>query len=291
MKELKNFINTLRSEGTKARYKSNINDFCNFKKINSIEDFKNIKVDDFYEYKNYLINTKHNSENTMRPKFSAIGAFYKYLIDIKILNNNIIEESKILSKTKKIVNPEHRTFLKNDEITNFLAQCRNPRETAICTVFLNTALRTSELINLELDKYTRYVNKNGENASYIYCNRKGGKIKKIYFNPYVTEKIEEYLKVRKNGECNKLFVSNGGNQMSNVSIYRTIKKLANRANIDKQISAHSLRRTVATDMSAKGVSLREIQATLSHSSIATTAMYIQNLTDNEDLMMDYVIGV
>lgn len=291
MKELENFIKTLRSENTKKMYKNHIKYFLDYLNINTLKEFKKITIDDLYEYKNELINLKHNTENSIRPKFSAINAFCRYLKNNSLIEKNIIEDSHILSGIKKIVNPEHRTFLTDEEIPLFLAQCKNPREIAICTIFLNTAIRTSELINLELNKYTRYVNKNGDNASYIYCNRKGGKISKIYFNPYVTEKIEQYLEVRKETDCEFLFVSNCGNQMTNVSIFRTIKKIAERAGIDRPISAHSLRRTVATNMSERGISLREIQATLSHSSIATTAIYIQNLKDNEELMMNYVIGV
>lgn len=292
MKEIDNFIKTLRSDRTRRSYKSHIDSFCDFKNIKNLEDFKRMTCDDFYEFKNYLIEEKNNSENSLKPKFVAISSFYDYLItDGKYgVTENIIEKNKITKSIKAIVNPQKRTFLTAQERALFLKECKNPKETAICTVFLNTAIRISELINLKLNQYVRYTNKNGEKASYLYFVRKGGKIKKLYFNPYVTEKIEDYLKVRKQSEYDNLFISNGGKPMSVQSIDMTIKKLAKRAGITKSISAHSLRRTVATDMNKQGIPLKNIQETLGHSSVSTTGLYIQDLDeDNEDLMMSYEV--
>ena len=45
-----------------------------------------------------------------------------------------------------------------------------------------------------------------ENCARILVRRKGGKLQIIEFNPYVTELINNYLKVRKETECEKLFV-------------------------------------------------------------------------------------
>lgn len=146
------------------------------------------------------------------------------------------------------------------------------------------------MIELQLEEYTRFTNKNGELAAYLYFKRKGGKIKKLYFNPSVTKKIDEYLKVRKETDCTNLFVSNTGNPMSTQSIDMTLKKLARKAGINKNISAHSLRRTVATDMHKQGIDLKSIQTTLGHNNAGTTGIYIQEIEeDTEDLMMDYIV--
>lgn len=292
MKEVNSFIQTLRSKRTRESYKNHIEAFCEFKNIKTLDDFKNMTCDDFYEYKNYLIEEKNNSENSLKPKFVALSSFYNYLIaDGKYgVVENVIKRNNITKGIKPMVNPARRTWLTEQEKILFLNECKNPRETAICTIFLNTAIRVSELINLKLSQYVRYMNKNGEKAAYIIFNRKGGKIKKLYFNPYVTEKIEKYLKVRKQSNYDNLFVSNCGKPMSTQSIDTTIKKLARKAGINKSISAHSLRRTVATDMNKQGIPLKNIQATLGHNDIGTTGLYIQDLDDdNEETMMNYVV--
>lgn len=293
MKEIEKFINTLRSEKTKQDYKRYINDFCIFKNIKDIDDFKKMTIDDYYDWNNYLKQEKKNSENTIRPKLISINSFYDYLIANPAYNifYNPIKESKIISKNKPIINPARRSWLTFEERARFMECCKNKRETAIISIFLNTALRVSELINLPYSEYTKFYNKNGELSSYVILTRKGGKRQKIYFNPTVTRKIDNYLKVRKDTKCDNLFVSNTGNPMSTQSIDRTIKKIAKKAGIKKDISAHSLRRTAATDMYNHGYDLSTIQSVLGHSNPGTTERYIREVNDNlEDIMMDYVVG-
>lgn len=293
MKEIKRFINTLRSDKTKKDYDRYINDFCKFKKVNNIEDFKKMTIDDYYDWVNYLKQEKNNSENSIRPKLISMNSFYEYLISNPIYNisYNPIKNSKIITQTKSIVNPERRSWLTFDERREFIKCCKGKREMAIITIFLNTALRVNELINLPYSEYTKFYNKNGELSSYIFLTRKGGKKQKIYFNPIVTQKIDEYLEIRKETDCDNLFVSNTGNPMSTQSIDRTIRKIAQKAGIKKPISAHSLRRTAATDMYNQGYDLRTIQNVLGHSNPGTTEKYIREVNDNlEDVMMNYVVG-
>lgn len=292
IKEVENWLNTVRSAGTKKSYRTNIEAFFEYKNINSFEEFKQMDADDYYDWIDYLMNEKGNTENTVRPKISALSSFYSYLLknpkyDITI---NPITNAGIHSNVKATVNPERTTWLTAKEMHSFMKQCKNPRETAICGIFLNTGLRVSEVINLDLNKYEQFINEDGENCSRILAKRKGGKLQIIEFNPYVTELINNYLKVRKETECEKLFVSNAGNPMSRQSIDRTIHKLQKRANINRSISAHSLRRSAATAMYGAGFDIKEIQSVLGHSSSGTTDIYLKGLDDRANhVFQNFVI--
>ena len=57
------------------------------------------------------------------------------------------------------------------------------------------------------------------------------------------------------------------------------KKIAKRAGITKKISAHSLRRTAATNMYRAGFQVKEIQNVLGHQSLGTTDIYLKGLED------------
>lgn len=295
MKEIDNYINTLESDGTKKSYKHYIEQFCNYNEINDFNGFKKIDIDDVFNYKNYLVSERNNSINSLKPKFTALSKFYSYLVnnDKYDIDINIIEKSGVRKNIKKgKPNPANKTYLTQTEKNMFLNECKNERETAMCAIFLNTGIRVSELINLKLSEYVRYKDENNKLSSYIYCVRKGGKIQQIEFNEYVTEQIEKYLKVRKESEYDNLFISNCGNPMSIQSIDRTLNKLAKRAGIDKSISAHSLRRTLATDLNKRGVALNTIKFTLGHENISTTGLYIQDMNtkeDYKDLMMHYIV--
>ena len=279
IKEVENWLNTVRSKGTKNSYLKSINAFFEYKKIQTFEEFKQMDVDDYYDWIDHLINKQNNTENTVRPKLSAISSFYAYLLANPKYNMTInpIVNAKIHSNVKQTTNPERTTWLTKKEMTEFMKQCKNPRETAICAIFLNTGLRVSEVINLDLDKYELFTNEDNEECSRVLAKRKGGKLQIIEFNSYVTKLINDYLKIRKETNCPKLFVSNTGNPMSIQSIDRTIHKIQKRANITKNISAHSLRRSAATAMYGAGFDIKEIQSVLGHNSSGTTDIYLKGL--------------
>lgn len=292
MEEVKKFLNTINSEGTRKAYETSINAFLDYKKITNIDDFKTMTVDDYFEWRNYLMNVLGNTGNTVKPKLSAVSSFYDYLIGSQKygINSNPIQIGAIHKKTKAQVNPENTTWLTKQEAVNFMSQCKTPRETAMCAVFLNTGLRVSEVINLELEKYERFPNSQGEICSHILVHRKGGKLQIVEFNPYVTEKIDNYLKVRKQTDCKNLFVSDCGNPMSKQSIDRTIHKIQRKAGITKEISAHSLRRTAATNMYKMGFGIKEIQDVLGHSSSGTTDIYLKGLDgSSNNVFRNFVI--
>lgn len=291
---LKHFINTKRSEGTKERYDSNLKELFEFKNIKTIEDFKKLNIDDYYDWKNYLL--KNNiSENSIRPRLSAVSSFYEFLIQRPEygITKNIMAESDLYKTTKKIVNPEHTTWLTEEETTRFLMQCRNKRELAICAIFLNTGIRVSELINLKLDSLNIFKDENGEEVSTIIATRKGGKIQEIYFNSFVTKCVKDYvIKKRKKTDLDYLFVSNTGKKMSTQSIDTTIKKLKNRAGITRPISAHSLRRSAATNMYNHGFGIDEIQDVLGHSNPGTTQIYLKEIQDkSRNVFRNYKVGL
>ena len=105
-------------------------------------------------------------------------------------------------------------------------------------------------------------------------------MKKVDLNDATRIAIDTYLLVRKKTNCPNLFVSNNGKPMATNSIDRTINKLALRAGItDKKISAHSLRRTVATDMYKRGEDILTIKNVLGHHKISTTELYIKDTNE------------
>ena len=290
---LNSFINTKRSKGTRERYEGNLEELFKFKSITTIDDFRKLNLDDYYEWKNYLL-SNGVAENSIRPKLSAISSFYTFLLSKPELNfnKNIIATSDLFKTTKKIVNPQHTTYLTEDEIQDFLRECKTPREKAFCAIFLNTGIRVSELINLTLDTFTIFKDENKEEVSTIIVTRKGGKMQEIYFNSFVTKCIKQYLKNRASTKLNYLFVSNTGNKMSTQSIDATIKKIKNKAGITKPISAHSLRRTAATDMYKHGFQIEEIQDVLGHSNPGTTQIYLKELQNkSRNVFRNYKVGL
>jgi len=155
--------------------------------------------------------------------------------------------------------------------------CENSiRNHCILTIFLNCALRLSELTSISIDQI------NGETLSVI---GKGNKERKIFLTPSTKKAISDWLEIRKkmNPVCDALFITNKGTQITNRAVQDMVKKQIKAAGLDpKKISTHKLRHTAATLMYRYGkADIRSLQKILGHESLSTTEIYTH--LDNSQL--------
>ncbi|MEC8537118.1 MAG: tyrosine-type recombinase/integrase, partial [Bacteroidota bacterium] len=71
-----------------------------------------------------------------------------------------------------------------------------------------------------------------------------------------------------------LFLNQHGKQLTRAMIFTIVKKLAEKAGIQKSISPHTFRHSFATHLLENGADLRAIQMMLGHESITTTEIYM-----------------
>jgi site-specific recombinase XerD len=71
-----------------------------------------------------------------------------------------------------------------------------------------------------------------------------------------------------------VFVSRKGGHLDASAVHRIVKAAAERAGIDPAMSAHWLRHAHASHALERGAPIHLVQATLRHSSVATTGRYL-----------------
>ncbi|MBU7006044.1 tyrosine recombinase XerC [Phosphitispora fastidiosa] len=236
----------------------------NFQDID-IEFIKSINLNDMYAYIAYCQSTLKSSAGTRARKIVSIRQFWKYLkTKAHLIDNNITEELETPKMPKRI--PKYLTL---EESVRLLIECEpSPRDHCIITIFLNCALRLSELASLNIDQV---------NNDILSVIGKGNKERKIFLTPAAKKSIITCLQIRNTFTVptKALFISRNKQRITTRALQDVVKKYVKLAGLDSNtISAHKLRHTSAKLIYKYGrVDIRFLQQILGHESVATTEIY------------------
>ena len=146
------------------------------------------------------------------------------------------------------------------------------RTRALLEVLYSSGLRVSELCDLRLSNiysdegFMKVVGK-GNKERLVPVGREALK----HLNFYLSG-VRGHLDI-KFGSEDFAFLSKNGRPLSRITVFTTLKKLAELAGLRKTISPHTLRHSFATHLIEGGADLRAVQEMLGHASITTTEIY------------------
>lgn len=211
----------------------------------------------------------------------AIRNFLKYLakIGVKTISAEKIELGK--QEDREV------TFLEKNELDRIIASPNGNsidemRDKAILSVLFSTGLRVSELCSLDRDKVDT-------NRGEFTVRGKGSKIRLAFLSDSASNDLKKYLKIRTDPDPALFIRIPKGNNFSKYenlrltprSVQRIVQKHAVRAGIvGKEVTPHTLRHSMATDLLRNGADIRSVQAMLGHSSVTTTQIYT-HVTDKQ----------
>lgn len=234
--------------------------FANLKFIQSIQ------LADMYTFLAYCQEMLNAAPGTRYRKIVSIRQFWKYLkTKAHLLDNNITEELETPKLPKR-----NARVLTLEESVRLLIQAKScsARDDCIITIFLNCALRLSELASLNIEQVESDV---------ISIIGKGNKERKIFLTPAAKHSLSKWLAIRSTLQIdsNALFISRNKGRLTTRSIQNVVKKHIVAAGINPEgLSTHKLRHTAATLMYKYGhVDIHSLQQILGHESIATTEIY------------------
>ena len=224
--------------------------------------------------------SKFQSPHTQSRRISGLKSFFNFLIFEgyrKTAPTDLLESPKLGRKLPETLNiSEIETIIASIDLGNALGH----RNRAIIETLYGSGLRVSELVELSLsniffkEDLIRVTGK-GDKQRLVPLGNYSKKYIKIYI-----EGIRNQMKVAKE-DSDILFLNRNGNKLTRAMIFTIVKKQAQKAGIDKNISPHTFRHSFATHLHENGADLRTIQLMMGHESITTTEVYTH--LDNKHL--------
>ncbi len=143
------------------------------------------------------------------------------------------------------------------------------RNLALIDLLFATGMRVGEVSSLNLDDF------NSAELSFKVTG-KGGRDRLAHIVDNQTINIQgQHLRARRAvaSDCAALFLNSLGQRLSTQGIANIIARCRREASIDRHVTPHMLRHTVATLLLRNGMDIRVVQEFLGHASIATTQRY------------------
>ncbi len=246
--------------------------------INSLNYFFNwVCKTNFYlinqetlECYNHHLHSRPISRKTIQSKLGIIKLYDQYL--------QKVENRKIITKPLEVLETEIERkpdILTQKEIKKLYLETEDTLkgylERAILALYYGCGLRSKEGLRLELKDINYETNlihiKPGKN----YRNRF------IPMSKRVKNDLLKYIKYCRKHligvETNRLLINTAGIEMKKGYARKVIKRLSKSAGIEKSVTLHMLRHSIATHLLQQGMKLESISQFLGHKSIQTTQKY------------------
>lgn len=222
---------------------------------------------------NYLVHLQGQGKATatIARRLAALKAFYQFLVREKRIMQDPtanLESPKLEKRLPKVLSVgEVERLLSQPD----LSSAAGVRDRAMLELLYATGIRVSELVSLNV------MDVNLE-MGYIKCSGKGSKERIVPLGTLAIAACAEFIKgprgrLVKDRDETSLFVNHHGHRLTRQGFWKIVKRYADDAKIEKEITPHTLRHSFATHLLENGADLRSVQEMLGHADISTTQIY------------------
>ena len=274
-----------RTQNTLKRHRTSLKYFTDYLDEKNIKELSAVTPQIAAEYQAWLYakKTRFNKPFALTSQIvilNTVQVLFKYLFKTGQILNNPAEVIQLPKEPKKIPG----TILSSKEMKRLLQQPDTStvlgfRDRTIYEVLYSTGLRISELIGM------RVQDLNPSQATLFVAEAKNFKERYVPLGETACRYLHEYLQeirpllIRVHSRplavpsSDILFLSRLGRPLHKTSIFKKLQIYGKRAGIEKHLTVHVFRHTLATDMLRRGADLRQIQELLGHKNLRTTQIY------------------
>ncbi len=229
------------------------------------KDVRELNQQDFVKLKRFM-NEKGLGAARIGNVIWSMRSFLNYcnkFLDIRTINPKSLRPPRILRREVIFLNKEEiETFVSSIDTSKPMGL----RFRALVETILGTGMRISETLALN----RKSISWETKEAKII---GKGNKERRVFFTDRALKWIRLYLEGRWDGN-EAIFATEDGNRRLKIDdISKFFIAARNKAGIDKPITPHILRHTVATNLVFNGCPITHVKEILGHELLDTTCKY------------------
>ena len=246
------------SEGTLYGYKKHLEVF--FFQVK--KDPTQIQRTDIELFLYWFKTNRNVSDRSLDKVLDCLKSFFNWMYECEYIDRDPARPIESIKYAKK-----PQVVLTEKELEIIRRNCITLKEKALVEFFFSTGCRVSEVTNLKISD-VNFAEKT------INIFGKGKKYRTGFLNVRAELALLDYLHSRTDN-TEYLFVSDREphDQMTISGIENIIRNISKRAKIGKNVTCHVFRRTTATLLRSRGMSIEVIQQILGHEQINTTMIY------------------
>ena len=222
-----------------------------------------ISGEEYTDYYNLLLDRKASGSHMKHAVFSVRKYFKVFGLECPLGANPPIPKPK----TQPVV-------LSVPEVRELLRNAQDLRDKALLGILYDGGLRKGEALSLELSDLDF-----DRGCILVRCG-KGRKDRYVPFSVNMRKVAAAYLKAYRPQRY--VFEKEPGVRMPYEWPTRALEKAVKRTSIIKHVHCHTLRHSFATHLLEHGTDIRDIQQWLGHTSLGTTARYLNVATFPHD---------
>ena len=259
------------SANTLSSYLRDIRQFGAYLELHTDTDIVSATEDELSEYINWL-KGQGKSVATVSRCIASLKCLYAFLSIRQIIAEN--PSTKLVPDKGEHKLPQ---ILTSQEVDLLLEQpecidAKGYRDKAMLELLYATGIRVTELINLDITDINLA-------AGVIRC-RTRDKERLIPMYAKAVKALSDYVTLVRPQmialpDEPSLFVNVNGERMSRQGFWKIIKYYQKKANIEKDITPHTLRHSFAAHLLENGADIHAIQEMLGHADISSTQVYTQ----------------
>jgi len=266
------------AKNTVSAYRRDLKVYLVFLEQSQTASFADVSEQTIANYAQSLVQVRGLASSSVARMLAAVRGLHKYLLSENQVTQDVAasvkppKSSRRLPKAISVAEVERLLDAAGPaaESADSISSIR-VRDRALLELLYATGARVSEVVNLDLDDLV--------DPTLVRLFGKGAKERIVPVGGFAQRALQAYLVRMRPALASlgkgtpALFLNQRGGRLSRQSAWQIISDAASAAELQGEISPHTLRHSFATHLLEGGADVRVVQELLGHSSVATTQIY------------------